>query len=145
MAHFAEIDSNNKVLRVLVVDNKIVTDENGNEIEELGIKFLQNMFGKDTKWVQTSYGNNFRFRYAGIGAIYDEKMDVFLPPKQYQSWVLNTETYDWDPPISEPELTEEQINERGYYEWNEELLNWELKFLPAAVSLSEFVNDRGEV
>ncbi len=138
MAHFAEIDTNNEVLRVLVVDNENVMDENGNESEEIGIKFLQNIFGEDTKWVQTSYNSNFRFRYAGIEMIYDEKLDVFLPPKPYQSWVLNNNTYDWDSPIPEPELTEEQKNEKAYYEWNEELVDWELKYLPSKVSLSEF-------
>lgn len=141
MAHFAEIDENNLVLRVLVVDNENVLDENGNESEQVGIKFLQNIFGLNTKWVQTSYNGNFRYRYAGIEMIYDENLDVFLPPKIYQSWILNPETYDWDPPIPEPELTEEQKNQRGYYEWNEDIVDWELKYIPSKVSLSEYLGN----
>ena len=81
MAHFAELDSNNTVLRVLVVSNDDITDENGQEQEALGITFLQNLFGADTQWVQTSYNNNFRGTYAGIGFTYDEENDVFLPPQ----------------------------------------------------------------
>lgn len=142
MAHFAEIDTNNKVLRVLVVDNENVMDENGNENEEIGIKFLQNVFGENTRWIQTSYNSNFRFRYAGIEQTYDENLDVFLPSKPYQSWILNMETYDWDPPVQKPDLTEDQISERGYYEWNEEILNWELKYIPIKVSLSEFIDNK---
>lgn len=142
MAHFAEIDENNLVLRVLVVDNENVLDENGNENEQVGIKFLQNIFGLDTRWVQTSYNGNFRYRYAGIEMIYDENLDVFLPPKIYQSWILNNETYDWDPPINEPELTEEQKSQRGYYEWNEDIIDWELKYIPSKVSLSEYLHNK---
>ena len=127
MAHFAEIDENNLVLRVLVVDNENVLDENGNENEQVGIKFLQNIFGLDTRWIQTSYNGNFRYRYAGIEMIYDENLDIFLPPKIYQSWILNHETYDWNSPIPEPELTEEQRDGGSYYEWNEETQEWELK------------------
>lgn len=80
MAHFAELDSNKTVLRVLVVSNDDITDENGQEQEQLGITFLQNLLGEDTKWVQTSYNSNFRGTYAGIGYSYDEENDVFVPP-----------------------------------------------------------------
>lgn len=80
MAHFAELDSNNTVLRVLVVSNDDITDENGDEQEELGVAFLQGLLGEDTIWKQTSYNNNFRGTYAGIGYTYDEENDVFVPP-----------------------------------------------------------------
>lgn len=78
MAHFAELDPNNVVLRVLVVSNEDIADENGQEQEALGISFLQNLFGTDTRWVQTSYNANFRSCYAGIGMIYDAQADLFL-------------------------------------------------------------------
>lgn len=80
MAHFAELDSNNIVTRVLVVNNIDIIDENGQEQEQLGITFLQNLLGADTQWVQTSYNNNFRGTYAGIGYTYDEVSDIFVPP-----------------------------------------------------------------
>lgn len=81
MAHFAELDPNNVVLRVLVVSNEDITDENGQEQEALGVTFLQGLFGADTRWIQTSYNANFRGKYAGIGDTYDEVADVFVTPE----------------------------------------------------------------
>lgn len=82
MAHFAELDANNIVLRVLVVSNDDITDEAGLEQEELGISFLQGLLGPDTRWVQTSYNGNFRGKYAGIGDTYDPVVDVFVSPPE---------------------------------------------------------------
>lgn len=81
MAHFAELDSNNIVLRVLVVNNDDITDQDGVEQEALGISFLQGLFGADTRWVQTSYNGNFRGKYAGIGDRYDAELDLFIGPE----------------------------------------------------------------
>ena len=127
MAHFAQIGYENEVLRVSVVRNEDILDGNGNESEEVGIQFLKSVHGHLTNWLQTSYNNNFRFRYAGIGMVYDNQHDVFLLPQPYPSWILNTETYEWEPPIPEPELTEEQRDGGSYYEWNEETQEWKLK------------------
>jgi len=80
MAHFAELDTNNVVLRVLVVGNDKITDDNGQEQEALGVTFLQNLFGADTRWMQTSYNANFRGLYAGMGFTYDPVADVFVEP-----------------------------------------------------------------
>ena len=129
MAHFAQIGYENKVLRVSVVRNEDILDGNGNESEEVGIQFLKSVHGHLTNWLQTSYNNNFRFRYAGIGMIYDNQYDVFLLPQPYPSWTLNTETYLWEPPVSEPELTEEQRDGGSSYEWNEETQEWKLASL----------------
>ena len=126
MAHFAELDENNVVKRVIVVSNLDIIDVNGDESEEVGIRFCQGLFGPDTKWKQTSYNHKFRCRYAGIGSIYNKEYDVFLFPQPYPSWILNTETYEWDPPIPIPELTEEQIEQKYYYEWIEENQEWQL-------------------
>jgi hypothetical protein len=127
MAHFAQIGYENKVLRVSVVRNEDILDANGDESEEVGIQFLKSIHGQTTNWLQTSYNGNFRYRYAGIGMVYNNQYDVFLQPQPYQSWTLNTETFEWDPPIPEPELTEEQKESGSYYEWNEETQEWELK------------------
>ena len=127
MAHFAQIGYENEVLRVSVVRNEDILDGNGNESEEVGIQFLKSVHGHLTNWLQTSYNNNFRCRYAGIGMVYDNQHDVFLLPQPYPSWTLNTENYEWEPPIPEPELTEEQKESGSYYEWNEETQEWELK------------------
>jgi hypothetical protein len=127
MAHFAQIGYDNKVLRVSVVRNEDILDGNGNESEEVGIQFLKSVHGPLTNWLQTSYNSNFRCRYAGTGMVYDNQHDVFLLPQPYSSWTLNTETYEWEPPIPEPKLTKEQIESGSYYEWNEETQEWELK------------------
>jgi hypothetical protein len=127
MAHFAQIGFNNEILRVSVVRNEDILDGNGNESEEIGIQFLKSVHGPLTNWLQTSYNNNFRYRYAGIGMVYDNQHDVFLLPQPYPSWTLNTETYEWEPPTPEPELTEEQGETGSYYEWNEETQEWKLK------------------
>jgi hypothetical protein len=78
MAHFAEIDQDNKVLRVVVVANKDTADENGNEVEQIGKDFCNRLLGGN--WVQTSYNGNFRGKYAGIGDTYDPVLDVFVAP-----------------------------------------------------------------
>ena len=80
MAHFAELDSDNVVQRVIVVNNEKLTDPYGVEHEDLGIAFCKQLYGPDTRWVQTSYNNSFRGTYAGIGFVYDEVNDVFVPP-----------------------------------------------------------------
>ena len=79
MAHFAELDANNLVLRVIVVHNNELLD-NGVESEAKGIAFCQSLFGANTIWKQTSYNGNFRGMYAGIGYSYDPVNDVFVPP-----------------------------------------------------------------
>lgn len=79
MAHFAEIDSNNIVLRVIVIDDKNLLDANNVEKEENGIDYCKSLFGEDTKWIQTSYNNKIRGHYAGVGDIYDSNNDVFIP------------------------------------------------------------------
>lgn len=108
MAHFAEIDENNIVLKVLVTDNN---DPAGDE----GYSWLvENLGGR---WVQTSYNANFRKNFAGIGFTYDEELDAFIPPKPFESWVLNEETCRWVPPVPMPQ-------DGKIYNWNEETLTW---------------------
>lgn len=77
MAHFAELDNDNIVLRVLVVGNDKLL-ENGIEVEQKGIDFLKTMFGENTRWVQTSYNRSFRRVFAGIGFKYDELNNIFI-------------------------------------------------------------------
>lgn len=120
MAHFAQLDENNKVIQVFVVNDDYLKDENGNEVEELGKSHMEAVHGG--KWVQTSYNGNIRVRYAGIGYTYDETLDAFLLPKPYESWVLNETSANWEAPVPEPT----DAPEGSYYQWNEELVNWEL-------------------
>lgn len=89
MAHFAIIE-NDLVTNVLVVNNEVITDENGVEQEELGKQFLHDIFGYDPdSIVQTSYNNNFRGTYANIGYWYNPTEDVFLPKYDDEGWIYD--------------------------------------------------------
>ena len=121
MAHFARIDENNIVTQVIVVANEDTTDTNGVEVEEIGVAFCKKLLGAETNWKQTSYNNNFRVRYAGIGYSFSEELNAFIPPSPFPSWILVEETADWVSPLgAAPTLTEEQITSRSFYRWNEE-------------------------
>lgn len=115
MAHFAELDDTNKVLRVIVVNNEDITID-GVEVESKGIQFCQSLFGENTKWIQTSYNRKFRKNFACIDYIYDPINDHFRPQQPFPSWVLNDNAL-WDAPISYP--TDGKI-----YIWAEETQAW---------------------
>jgi hypothetical protein len=125
MAHFAKIGLNGKVLQVQVVKNEVLHDSNGVEQENIGVNFLTQSTGWAV-WKQTSYNGNIRKNFAGVGMTYDEDRDAFIPPKPFNSWVLNETTCRWDPPVERPELTQEQIDNNNYYRWNEENQTWDL-------------------
>lgn len=118
MAHFAQLDNDNTVLQVIVIHNNELYDANGMESEALGVQFCQSLFGDNTIWVQTSYNTSFRKNFAGIGFYYDHTHDAFIPPKPYNSWILNEATCIWEAPIPYP-----QDNET--YQWDEILLTWQ--------------------
>ena len=118
MAHFAELNENNIVQRVIVVANEKISNEQGNESEEIGIFFCKNLYGAETVWKQTSYNWNFRKQYAGYGYTYDNINDVFIRPKPYDSWTLD-ENFDWQPPVEKPDDSEEYI-------WNEDNQEWDV-------------------
>ena len=84
MAHFAQLNDDNTVLQVVVISNDDIKDEQGNEVEQLGIDFCKQLFtptlGEDTRWVQSSYNGNFRDLYAQPGYIYDPVQDKFVNP-----------------------------------------------------------------
>jgi hypothetical protein len=117
MAHFAEIGENGLVLRVLVVEN---------EHEHRGNDYLANELGLGGAWVQTSYntfggvhllgGTPMRKNYACIGHTYDTARDAFIPPRPYESWLLDESTCRWDAPTPMPT--------DGTYIWNEDSLSW---------------------
>ena len=114
MAHFAELDANNTVLRVIVVSNDDCKDANGNESEAVGAAFCQRLLGG--RWIQTSYNNNIRKRYAGIGFTYNADADVFIDPQPFPSWTLD-ENHDWQPPVPRPETDDP-------YFWSEDDMAW---------------------
>lgn len=99
MAHFAELDANNVVLRVIVVGNDMTLDSQGQESEQVGIAFCQSLFGADTRWVQTSYNGNIRKNYAGISFTYDLTRDAFIAPQpEGEGWLLDETTCRWRNP-----------------------------------------------
>jgi len=102
MAHFAELDDSNVVLRVIVLNNNVILDENGNELEELGIAFCKSLYGNETNWKQTSYNSNQRKNFASIGGAYDAEKDAFIPVKPFPSFVLNEDTCQWESPVAFP-------------------------------------------
>lgn len=115
MAHFAEIDSNNIVVRVIVVHDNDCLDDSGNESEAKGAKFCQNLLGGT--WVQTSYNGKIRKNYAGVGFVYDAGRDAFIPTKLFDSWVLNEDTCQWQAPVPYPE-------DGATYRWDEATVSW---------------------
>ena len=125
MASFAKIGLNGKVIEVHSVKNEVLQDANGVEQEVNGIDFLTKLTGWSI-WKQTSYNENIRKNFAGIGMTYDEDRDVFIPKKPYSSWTLNEETCRWEAPTPKPELTQEQIDNNNYYVWNETNQTWDL-------------------
>jgi hypothetical protein len=94
MAHFAELNGNNIVIRVIVVHNNELLDENGTESEQKGIDFCVNLLGG--VWVQTSYNASIRFKYAGIGDTYDATRDAFISPKCHDEATLDEATCTWN-------------------------------------------------
>lgn len=118
MAHFAEIDDNNVVVRVLVVDDLY---------QEIGHKFLSETCGLGGTWLQTSYNTSggvhanggvpLRKNYAGPGMVYDSERDAFIHPKPFASWILNENTCIWEAPIAKP-------NDGKIYSWDEEASEW---------------------
>ena len=117
MAHFAELNADNVVTRVIVVANKDTADANGVEKEYIGAAFCERLFGGT--WKQTSYNNSFRKHYAGIGYTYNSGIDAFVPPKPYASWVLDNNTANWNPPVARPQ-DEGTGDPPKRYMWNEE-------------------------
>jgi hypothetical protein len=116
MAHFAELDQDNIVLRVIVVSNEMLLEE-GQESEAKGIAFCKSLFGADTRWKQTSYNASFRRHYAGVGYTYNAVRDAFIPPQPFQSWTLD-DGANWQPPVAMPTDGER-------YSWNESTQAWE--------------------
>ena len=127
MAHFAQLDENNVVTQVIVVGNSDTADVNGVESENIGVAFCQSLLGADTNWKQTSYNGNMRGNYAGIGMTFMSGVatlgvgstDVFVPQQPHASWTISTTEAQWEAPITQPTLTDEQIAAGSSYTWDE--------------------------
>lgn len=145
MAHFAKLTENKIVSSVVYVDNSVLQDENGVEQESLGKAHLEKHNSWPANlWVQTSYntknnqhndsGTAFRGNYAGIGFTWDSENEIFWPPQPYSSWTKNVANARWDPPVAQPEPTEEQLTQinAGTHiwntTWNESSQTWDIDF-----------------
>ena len=113
MAHFAKLGVGNKVLKVEVVSNDIALTE------QAGVDFLNNLYGSRDVWKQTSYNGNIRKNFAGVDWKYDQTRDAFIPPKPFNSWILNETTCLWEAPVAMPD-------DGQRYSWNEETTTWDL-------------------
>ena len=125
MAHYAELDINNKVIRVLTACNQDIATHGGELSEEAA-----NYFGTYTpfsengvKWVQTSYNNNFRKQYAGIGYTFDSIKNKFISPQPFASWSLDSND-DWKAPVGNPTVTTYGDNTPYFIFWDESNLRW---------------------
>ena len=114
MAHFAQLDSSNTVISVIVVANEDCGGGGFPDSEPIGKAFIASI-GLDGEWKQTSYNNNFRKQYAGIGFSYDPTLDIFIAPQPFSSWKLD-ENYDWQPPTPQPSK---------FHIWNEGIGSWQ--------------------
>jgi hypothetical protein len=124
MAHFAKLDENNIVINVEVVTNSVIIDENDNEVEQLGVDFLNELYGTTDVYKQTSYNGNLRKNYAGMGYVYDEARDAFISPQPYPSWVLNEATCQYEAPIELPSDASRNGGD-AKYQWNEDTQAWD--------------------
>ena len=134
MAHFAEIDNDNQVVRVVRVDNNKCVDADGIESEQVGVDFLKSLYGENTNWAQTSYNGRSRQMYAGQGYIYLPDQDIFVPPNPFPSWTLNRSAGKWVAPVPEPE--HDELKEATI--WNEDEQKWYIESNEAVKMLEDW-------
>jgi hypothetical protein len=125
MAHFAELDSNNKVLRVVVGCNVDIANNGGEQSEQAAehFKTVCPLSENGIKWVQTSYNNNFRKQYAGINDTFDSIKNKFILPQPFASWSLDAND-DWQAPIAYPTVTTYGDNIKYFISWDEAGQRW---------------------
>ena len=130
MAHFAKLDANNIVTHVVGVGDGDTTDSLGVETESIGVAFCQKLHGASTEWKQTSYNNNIRGNYAGVGYTYMTNVstlgvgstDIFIQQQPFSSWVVGVGTAQWYPPPNPgeaPDLSDSERDAGKSYVWNE--------------------------
>ena len=125
MAHFAELNSSNIVIRVLTACNQDILNNGGEQSEQAANYFgTYNLFSSSgVKWVQTSYNNNFRKQFGEVGYFYDSIKDKFIMPQPFASWSLDAND-DWQAPITYPSITTYGDNIEYVISWNEEEQKW---------------------
>jgi len=115
MAHFATLNESNIVIRVEVINNAVILDDDDVEQEQLGIDFLISLYGAGN-YKQTSYNGNIRKNYACIGYTYDASRDAFIQSKPYASWTLNESTCQWIAPVTYPDDDKSYVWDEDAYQ-----------------------------
>ena len=127
MAHFAELDSNNIVLRTVVGCNQDIANNGGEQSVQAAKHFesVVPLSSNGVKWVQTSYNSNFRKKFAGKGDYYDEQRNIFYyKDSPHPSWTLDS-NFDWQPPTPKPSIIISPLNgDNLIISWNESILKW---------------------
>jgi len=120
MAHFAELNETNNIVRVLVISNDDILDENGQESEVAGVALAKKLTGSTNRWIQVSYNGTLRRQYPKhSGFVYNEQFDAIIEPSPFPSWALDENGY-WQPPTPKPEETDPNY----WWAWDEEQLQW---------------------
>jgi hypothetical protein len=125
MAHFAELSQANIVLRVVVIDNNDVIANGGDQsaTAEKAVEQIVPFSKWGVKWVQTSYNNNFRKQYCGIGYTFDSTKNKFIAPQPFASWSLDAND-DWQAPVAYPTVTTYGDNIKYFISWDEAGQRW---------------------
>jgi hypothetical protein len=127
MAHFAELDSNNIVLRVVVACDQDIANNGGEQSIEAAeyFKKICPLSSNGVRWVQTSYNSNFRKEFAGVNKKYDDQHDLFYAATcANPSWTLDS-NFNWQPPVARPSIVKSPISEDYLIiSWNEDKLKW---------------------
>jgi len=116
MAHYAKIGIGNIITKVHVLNNEVLMKD-GEENEQQGLEFLQNLYNNKDLYIQTSYNGTFRKNYAGVGYTYDQTRDAFISPQPYPSWLLDEDTCRWEAPTPMPD-------DGKMYNWDEDTTSW---------------------
>jgi hypothetical protein len=117
MAFFAKLNENNVVTEVNVIDDKDINFLQFPASEPVGVQFLTEWSKGHTNWKQTSETRAYRTHYAATGFTYNPELDVFVPPKPFASWLFNSDTVTWSPPVPYP-------TDNKTYTWDEATLSW---------------------
>jgi len=127
MAHFAQLDSDNRVINTIFIDNSVVTDSDGNEREDLGLAHIEkNHSEPGTTWRQYSINSNMRGHSAELGGYYLPDTDTYTSCKNHSTWVLNDDNFTWRSPIPVPTGLEPGQT----YVWNDSSNNWSVFDIP---------------
>lgn len=127
MAHFAQLDSDNRVINTIFIDNSVITDSDGNEREDLGLSHIETHHSEpETTWKQYSINSNIRGHSAEVGGYYLPDTDTYTSTKDHPTWILNDDNFTWRAPIPIPE----GIGTMQSYMWDDLSNRWSVFDIP---------------